>query len=239
MVTFLTTLSTLSQTVKPLYKPYTKEKTESKTVLKCIKTLKTLLSHNPITLNWIKAHNNHPGNELADLLAKKGTIITPPPGFPPNNHPNNIYTPYPKSYIKNIINQAINKKWNRKWIGSPEYNQTKIFFPTLSPMKSLSLLRLDRDSFGQATRWLTGHCFLNRHNSLLDPIKYSNPTCRLCEMADETPSHIICDCEALGHLRHYHFLEFLLKSPPEWKVQHLMQFLSHPIIKNLETSPHD
>jgi hypothetical protein len=112
-----------------------------------------------------------------------------------------------------------------------EYNQIKIFFPTISPMKSLSLLRLDRDSFGQATRWLTGHCFLNRHNNLLDPIKYSNPTCRLCEMADKTPSHIICDCETLGHLRHYHFLEFLLKSPPEWKVQHLMQFLSHPIIK--------
>ena len=55
-----------------------KRSTESKTVLNCIQTLKKLLSHNPITLNWIKAHNNHPGNELADLLAKKGTATTPP-----------------------------------------------------------------------------------------------------------------------------------------------------------------
>ena len=217
-----------------------KRTTDSKTVLTCINNLKILQTHNPIDLNWIKAHNNHHGNELADLLAKKGTTITTTPhGFPPNIHPNNIHTPYPKPYIRNLINQDINKKWNQKWHKFKEYRQTKIFFPTTAPTKSLSLLRLDRDSFGRAARWLTGHCFLNRHKNLLDPLKYSNQTCRLCEMADETPSHIICDCEALGHLRHYHFLEFLLNIPPEWKVPHLIQFLRHPLINNLETNPRD
>jgi hypothetical protein len=49
-------------------------------------------------------------------------------------------------------------------------------------------------------------------------------------MADETPSHIICECEALGHLKHYHFQEFLLTSSPEWKVQQIMQFLRHPFL---------
>jgi hypothetical protein len=69
-------------------------------------------------------------------------------------------------------------------------------------------------------------------------MEYPNPTCWLCEMADETPLHIIRDCEALGHLRHYHFLEFLQNTPPEWKVQHLIQFLNHTHIINLESDPH-
>jgi ribonuclease HI len=48
-----------------------KRTTNSKTVLICTNNLKLLLNRNPITLNWIKAHNNHPGNELANFLAKK------------------------------------------------------------------------------------------------------------------------------------------------------------------------
>ena len=88
-----------------------KRTTDSKTVLNCINSLKLLQTHNPITLNWIKAHNNHPGNELADFLATKGTKITPPPpGFPHNSHPNNIYTPYPKPYIRNIIKKSHRQK---------------------------------------------------------------------------------------------------------------------------------
>jgi ribonuclease HI len=217
-----------------------KRTTNSKTVLKCINNLKILQNHNPITLNWIKAHNNHPGNELADFLAKKGTNPTPPtPGPPQNTLPNIIHTPFPKPYIKNIINTATDKKWNKKWLSSTEYRQTKIFFPTVAPRKTHSLLRLDRNSLGIAARWLTGHCFLNRHNNLLNPLKYPNPTCRICEMANEKPSHIICECEALGHLRHYHFQEFLLTIPPEWKVQQLMQFLRHSLINNLEINPND
>jgi ribonuclease HI len=56
-----------------------KRTTNSKTVVNCINNLKALQAHNPITLNWIKAHNYHPGNELADFLAKKAQLQPHPP----------------------------------------------------------------------------------------------------------------------------------------------------------------
>jgi hypothetical protein len=34
-------------------------------------------------------------------------------------------------------------------------------------------------------------------------------------MAKEMPSHIIFEFEALGHFRHYQFLELLMNVPPE------------------------
>jgi ribonuclease HI len=88
-----------------------KRTTNSKTVLNCRNNLKILQNHNPITLNWIKAHNNHPGNELADFLAKKGTNPTPPTLGPlQNTLPKIVYTPFPKPHIRNIINTAFDKK---------------------------------------------------------------------------------------------------------------------------------
>jgi ribonuclease HI len=66
-----------------------KRTTNSKTVLNCINNLKTLQNHNPITLNWIKAHNNHQGNELADFLAKKAQT-QPHPHRAPHKIPSPI-----------------------------------------------------------------------------------------------------------------------------------------------------
>ncbi|GBM63746.1 hypothetical protein AVEN_275773-1 [Araneus ventricosus] len=46
-----------------------------KTTNQTAKTVQTLLSqHRNITINWIKAHNGHLGNEKADQLAKRDTI---------------------------------------------------------------------------------------------------------------------------------------------------------------------
>jgi hypothetical protein len=56
-------------------------------------------------------------------------------------------------------------------------------------------------------------------------------------MADETPFHKICNCEAIDLLRYHHFLEFFLETKAEWKVQHLTQSLNHPKIINLESNP--
>ncbi|GBL81900.1 hypothetical protein AVEN_50497-1 [Araneus ventricosus] len=46
-----------------------------KTNNKTAKGVQTLLSQHPnITINWIKAHNGHLGNEYSDQLAKRATI---------------------------------------------------------------------------------------------------------------------------------------------------------------------
>ena len=47
----------------------------SSTLVKdCTKELNKLSRHNKVTLQWIKAHVGHLGNEKADELAKKGAL---------------------------------------------------------------------------------------------------------------------------------------------------------------------
>jgi hypothetical protein len=87
-------------------------------------------------------------------------------------------------------------------------------------------------------RWLTGHCFLQRHNYLLQPNENTSPQCRLCNMEQETPSHIICQCEALCLVRHFHFQEFFLPLSPIPYIRQLTSFLNDPRISTLELLPH-
>jgi hypothetical protein len=105
--------------------------------------------------------------------------------------------------------------------------------------KSSHLLRQNKDNFGRAIRWLTGHCFLNRHNHLLHPLEHPSPTCRACGQGQENPSHIICDCEAISFIRYFHFQEFLLPLTPIPITRQLTSFLNDHRIINLETLPHE
>ena len=209
----------------------------SKTVLNCKTSLQRLTTSHPVTLHWIKAHAGHPGNELADQLAKAGSTPPPPPPGLPTNQPL-LQIPFPKCYTKKLISNHFTQTWCARWKHSTPYRQTKIFFPEPCLTKSARLLRLSRDTFGMIARWLTGHCFLNRHNHLLDPLTHPTPTCHLCEMAEETPYHIICECEAVARIRYHHFQELFLQGKnPEWTVKKLLSFLSNPTISNLEITP--
>lgn len=60
-----------------------------------------------ITVNWIKAHNDYEGNELADMLAKdgaqglgNGVVIT---------------TKVATKVIKTNITRHTTKIWNKRW----------------------------------------------------------------------------------------------------------------------------
>jgi hypothetical protein len=113
--------------------------------LNCINNLKVLQTHNPITLNWIRAHKTHPGNELADLLAKMGTLITPSTLASPPMSFLLISTPLtPNHTLKTSSIKSSKKIFRQKWKKSAKYRQAKLFFPTTAPRKSFSLLRLDR-----------------------------------------------------------------------------------------------
>ena len=211
---------------------------KSRTVLNCSTNLSLLNRTHKITLHWIKAHSGQEGNERADHLAKQGTLIPIPPN-PPPNIPNLLPTPIPLSHVKNMCKHQSLKLWNHQWANSQHCRQTKIFFPEVDVAKSNHLLRLNRDHFGRAIRWLTGHCFLNRHNNLLHPTETTDPQCRLCQMDVETSSHIICQCEALCLVRHYHFQEFLLPLSPITYIKQLTSYLDDPRIHSLEYLPHE
>ena len=210
---------------------------KSQIVLNCTNNLSKLNQTHKITLNWVKAHAGNEGNERADVLAKRGTTLTLPPA-PPHDNSNFLPTPFPPSHVKNITRESSLATWNKQWDNSPHYRQTKIFFPKVEPLKSAHLLKLNREDFGRAIRWLTGHCLLNRHNHLLYPTEFPTPTCRMCGWEDETSSHIICNCEAITHTRYHHFQELLLPLAPIPIMRQLTSFLDDPKIHSLETLPH-
>ena len=56
---------------------------------------------------------------------------------------------------------------------------------------------------------LSGHNTLRRHLYLLG--LQDSPLCRKCGTMEETPAHILCECEALASLRHAYLSSFFLE----------------------------
>ncbi len=52
--------------------------------------------------------------------------------------------------------------------------------------------------FGLITRWFTGHCFLARHEAL---IQNEDPICNLCFIDEQTPWHLLRECPATNKIR--------------------------------------
>ena len=72
-----------------------------------------------LTLNWIKAHHGHEGNEIADRLANVAARATS----------EQRYVPVSDSLVKNYINNCIYDTWGVKWkINSNLNKHTKMLF---------------------------------------------------------------------------------------------------------------
>jgi hypothetical protein len=88
------------------------------------------------------------------------------------------------------------------------------------------LLRLNRDQLRWVVALITGHCHLKGHLFKLGLI--DNPTCERCLQEDESATHILCDCEAIAHLRFRHLGLFFMEpsdfyDDPIFKVLHFIR----------------
>jgi ribonuclease HI len=160
----------------------------SKTVQHCWSILKQLDDSHKWSLSWVKAHVGISGNETADLLAKRATQMnTLDPQLP--TAPIHIYNSITKFSMAN---------WNTYWNGRSDCRQTKLWFPSPNPKESKNINRLSRQDFGLMVRWLTGHCFLARHESI---IHNEEPICNRCFLDDQTPWHLLQECPATRTIR--------------------------------------
>jgi ribonuclease HI len=101
----------------------------TKTALTCRAALNHLGALNEVNLTWIKAHIGHKGNELADKLAKKGTLKSTIRSCPVG-----------LAQIKLTTKQAILKVWQKEWDEHDKCGQTKVFFNTINTKKMAPLL---------------------------------------------------------------------------------------------------
>ena len=208
-----------------------------------------LISNHEVVINWIKAHVNHKGNEIADNLAKTGCKLPCAEG-----------TPLSQAFVKEAIKKELYKEWDRRWQTQGDCRQTFSFFPCVDRGKSKKISEMSRYDLGIMVRYLTGHAHLRRHNKIAktpQPIFYEYPemkyslkdpddnhegdhdrqiTCRLCKLAgkEETPFHLATECLAAWKTRMHYLGCYSLESEevPEWKPDDLLKFFKHFDLEN-------
>jgi hypothetical protein len=78
-----------------------------------------------------------------------------------------------------------------------------------SDKRSKDLLKLNTDQLRWIMRLLTGHYHLRGHLFKLGLTV--DPTCERCLEEDESATHVLCDCEAIAHLRFRHLDQFFME----------------------------
>ena len=201
-------------------------KTDSQTIMETKDALNDAGKLKQISIRWIKAHVNHYGNELADILAKDGAegLGSNPPSSLPTS----------ATVVASKIDKAILDIWNQRWKNGKDARQTRLFLPGIDKAKSRDIRKLSRENLSRVTRAITGHDFRRRHESLVTGNNLG--LCRFCEQSEESSEHIVNHCPRLAWKRMAIF-KTQLGSPinPGWQPKQLAAYLSDPSISEMET----
>ena len=168
-----------------------------------------------LRIRWVRAHSGHTGNVLADTAARAGR----------DDHANPDWeTPLlAKAVMHCEINKMAKRLWINKWDELLECRQTRHFFPNgPRPSFSRDVVNLDKIICGQVVQLLTGHTYMKRHQAIIDDserqriiavtggnadshgnaiIDAPDASCDLCHNGEETPLHLLSECDALATLR--------------------------------------
>ncbi len=126
------------------------------------------------------------------------------------------------------------------------YRQTRHWLPVPNKIKSYEIIKLDRDMLGKCMQFITGHARMNRHQNLVDSVagdgdrEITLPTCRLCGNGEETPLHLVTECdETIWDARRIIGGQGIYPDPRDpriaikWGVEKLVQFLTLPELQPL------
>ena len=138
-----------------------------------------------LVLQWIPGHTDIPGNDKADMLAKKGAQTTQP------NKPITLQT------AKQKVKQAYKKEWMDIWTSGPTARKVFAHMKQVQPKDCIKQLK--RKDQTTIFRLRTQHIPLNSHLNRINPEK--PPHCVLCDHPYETVEHVLFDCKEVEDLR--------------------------------------
>jgi ribonuclease HI len=174
-----------------------------------------------IKLVWVKAHNGNTGNELADELAKSGTLL-------PEVSTNDI--PYPPAELRRIISEHILEEWIQDWTQYPLARQSKFFLPKPDKYQCKNIINNSRKDLSLLIRMISGHNALLYHRSNVDS-ENNSPLCRFClEYETETFIHLTTTCPRFACERRRILGADRLEDDGDWDPQALLAFAQIPDI---------
>jgi hypothetical protein len=104
----------------------------------------------------------------------------------------------------------MNRTHKRNWEAITGLKQAKGLIPGPSARRTKDLLKLNKDQIRWVVGLFTGHCHFKGHLFKLGLTDDS--TCERCLEEGESATHILCDCEAIAHLRFRHMGQFFMES---------------------------
>jgi len=171
------------------------------------KALNDISTRHAVGLYWVLGHAGVRGNEIADELAKGGSVL----GF---LGPEPALGVSRQDIRRRISRWLVNQQWVRwRVLDDTQRQARELILGTCLGAKA-SFLSFNWAQSRAATGLLTGHNTLRRHLHLMG--LSDSPLRRRCGAEDETSAHILCECEALASLRYAYMGSFFLM-PEDFK----------------------
>ena len=163
------------------------ENNKSLTIRKVTTTVGEIISAHgvEITFQWIPSHVDVPGNERADVLAKRGAQC------PQDDTLASMDT------ARQIIRQTKKEIWMREWSTSDKGRAIFEFMST--PNRKDEINALKRNEQVSIFRLRSQHVPLNAHLKRIGV--QTSSECPLCHFPEETVEHHLFLCPALDDLR--------------------------------------
>jgi hypothetical protein len=149
----------------------------------------------------VLGHEGIVGNEMADQLTRMGSehlLIGPEPAC-------SISIGTARKQSGTGLIEIIKKHWE----SVTGLTQAKGLILGPSARRTKDLLKLNRDQLSWVVELLTGHCHLKGHLFKLGLTDDS--ICEKCLEEDKSATHILCDCEAVAHVRFHHLGQFFME----------------------------
>jgi hypothetical protein len=141
---------------------------------------------NKVTSAWIHGHQEIPGNEEGNILAKGGDIEVSL----------NQFTAVPFSVGKKLIKKHLELQHQVRWAACIGRRQSKMLMRNPLHGRANELLAMSGLRLWAALDLLPGHTTQRAHLHKLGHTERQE--CRLCEYDKDDCVHIVCDCLVLA-----------------------------------------